>query len=173
MSIGSETDWKNAYAALPLVSTSAWKTNLADYLGDLLDGLLVLTTYSQSDFTFGRAAFAAGLTDTNGVAGLQTAFNNGVLASTFSIPIGTTFGGGTPAETFSTIGTAVPDAPSIASGQAILATLVNAPQTSDPLQSEFPVKLRNAFLALTYTVTGTNSVSPTPGPINDVNRGVG
>lgn len=168
----TDQNWIDAYELMPLVGDATWKQNLADYCGDLLDNQLNLSTYTGPTFTFGRAAFAANLTDTNGIVGLQSAFNAGVLASTWVIPIGTTFGAGTPAETFSTPGAAVADAPSISSGMAIIATLASSPQVGDATLSEFPTKLRAAFLSLTYTVTGTNSVTPTPGPIADPLRGV-
>lgn len=168
----SAQDWIDAYEALPLVSDATWKQNLADYCGDLIDNILALSTYSAGAFTFGRSQFASALTDTDGVVGLQSAFSAGVSASTWVINSGTTFGAATPAETFSTSGVAVADPAGISAGQALIAALTGAPQVGDPTLSEFPTTLRNAFLALTFTVTGTNSVAPTPGPINDVARAV-
>lgn len=169
----SLTDWQNDFAALPRVGDSSWKQNLGDYLSEQLDGILNFDTYNNlPSFTFGVSAFVGGLTDTNGIVGLQAAFEAGVLASTWTIPIGTTFGAATPAETFSTAGVATVDAASIVAGKAKIAELSSAPKVGDPLLSEFPVKLREAFLALAYTITGTNSVAPTPGPINDVGRAV-
>lgn len=177
-----ETVWKNDYAnpaKMPQVGDSSWKQNLSNYLGDLLDDLLSLETYispgvpAYPAFLFGRSAFASALTDTNGIVGLQSAFEAGVNASTFIIPIGTTFElVPTLATTFSTVGLAVVDTDSIDAGKAKIAELSSAPQVSDPLDSQFPIKLRAAFLLLTYTVGGTNSVIPTPATINDEERAV-
>jgi len=179
MSIGSVGDWQNEYADIPLVSDDSWKQTLADYLGGLLDNLLTLQTYSPAPiFTFGKAAFVTGLagadpsTPGSGVAALQTAFSAGVLASTMIATPPVSFTPVTPATTFSVVVSTLPDAPSIAAGQAKIAELSSAAETSDPLLSDFPVILREAFLLLTYTVIGTNSVAPTPGPLTDPLRGV-
>ena len=56
-------------------------------------------------------------------------------------------------------------------GVAKIGELVSSPQVGDPLLVDFPVKMRAAFLLLTYTVTGTNSL-PVPTPILDPLRAV-
>lgn len=176
--IGDLATWRTSYSALPQVGDDSWKANLANYLGDELDGLLNLQTYVTGGgfpvFTFDRATFQSNLTDGvgTGVAGMQAAFTAAIATSTWVIAIGTKFGVGTPAETFSTPGVAVPDPAGISAGAAKIGELASAAPTSDPDESEFPLKLREAFLLLTYTVTGTNSVAPTPGPISDPLRGV-
>jgi len=178
--IGDDEVWAEAYALVPLVGDDSWKKNLADYLGNLLDDLLNLQTYVSPGtppypaFLFDRATFESLLTGEpgTGVAGMQAAFAAALLTSTFTIPIGTTFGDAGLAETFSTVGLAVPDPDSIDAGVDIIGELDTAPAVGDALDSDFPVKLRAAFLLLTYTVTGTNSVAPTPGAIDDVERAV-
>ena len=179
MATPSESTWQNDYADIPLVSDDSWKQTLGDYLEALLSSLLTLQTYSPAPvFTFGTSAFVSGLSGSDpavpgsGIIALQTAFNAGVLASTMVVAPGTSFTPPTPATTFSVVTTTLPDVPSIALGVAKIAELSAAEPTSDPLLSEFPVILREAFVLLTYTVIGTNSVAPTPAPLTDPLRGV-
>lgn len=174
-----ETAWKSAYAneaTLPLVSDSTWKNNLSEkYLAALLDGLHNLETYASPTFTFDKATFEGLLTDAvgTGVAGLQAAFAAAALSSTWLIPIGTTFElVPTLATTFSTLGVATVDPDSVDDGVNLIGELDGATPTSDPLDSQFPIKLRAAFMVLKYNVVGTNSVIPTPGSISDLLRGV-
>jgi hypothetical protein len=173
--IGDDTAWRAAYANVPLVGDDSWKQNLADYLGDLLDNLLNLSTYVSPGvppypaFLFDRSTFAGALTGAPGawVVDLQAAFTAVIPTSPFTILPLTVFGAATPAETFSTPGVAVADPPSITLGVAKIGELVSSPQVGDPLLSDFPVKMRAAFLLLTYTVTGTNSL-PVPTPMRAV-----
>lgn len=174
-----ETAWKAAYAdedTMPLVSDSTWKNNLSEkYLAALLDGFHNLETYITATFTFDKATFEGLLTGETGtgVAGLQAAFAAAALSSTWLIPIGTTFElVPTLATTFSTLGVAAVDPDSITDGVDLIGELDGATPTSDPLDSQFPIKLRAAFMILKYNVLGSNSVVPTPGPINDLLRGV-
>ncbi len=50
-------------------------------------------------------------------------------------------------------------------GKAKVQELASSVPVADASNSDFPVKMREAFLLLTGTVTGTNSVIPIPGPL--------
>jgi hypothetical protein len=174
MTIGTLTQWKDAYALIPLVSTDAWKENLTVYIEDLIVDMN-LKTYATPSFTWGRAAFKSALVGAPGagVSEMQTGFTNSIAASTWLIPSGTTFGGGTLAETFSAPGVAAPDVASVSAGATKIGELESTPPVGTFEDCLFPEILRAAFLLLTYTVTGINSVPPAPfGPINDPLRGV-
>lgn len=174
MTVASLQDWKDAYAVLPQVGTDAWKENLTAYIEGLIADIN-LATYATPSFTWGRAAFKSALVGVSGagVSEMQTGFTNSIAASTWLIPSGTTFGGGTLAETFSAPGAAIPDVASVSAGATKIGELEGTPPVGTFEDCLFPEILRAAFLLLTYTVTGINSVPPAPfGPINDPLRGV-
>lgn len=169
--------WQEDYADIELVSTDAWKQNLADYLEVQLTESLTLTTYSTDpEFTFDKAAFVTGLAGAGapgtGVAALQTAFDAAVLASTMVTFPMSGFDPLSVATIFSVVTSTTVDPLSIVAGKAKIAELDGATPTSDPLLSKFPVILREAFLLLTYTVIGLDSTFPTPIPLTDALRGV-
>jgi len=179
MATPDESTWQGDYANLELVSTDAWKQNLADYLETLLTSSLTLTTYSTDPaFTFDTSAFVSGLAGADpevpgsGVIALQTAFDAAVLASVMVTFPMSGFDPLSVATIFSVVTSTIVDAPSIIAGKAKIAELASAGSTSDPLESEFPVILREAFLLLTYTVIGLDSTFPTPIPLTDALRGV-
>lgn len=173
MTIATLTEWKDAYALLPLVSDDTWKENLTAFIEDLIVDIN-LETYATPSFTWARAAFKSALVGVSGagVSEMQTGFSNSIAASTWLIPSGTTFGSATPAETFSLPGAAIPDATGVSAGVIKIGELATAEPVGTVEDSLFPEVLRDAFLLLTYTVTGTNSVTPTPGPILDPLRAV-
>ena len=175
MTISPLQTWRDQYELLELVSDDSWKQNLADYLGDLLDNAFTLSTYTPAPiFTFDRTTFAS-LLDSGvdqGIASLKAAFQSAIQSSTMFVSVGSYIGSSTPATTYSVVASVVPDPPSILAGQNKIQELEFAQATSDPQLSEFPEKLRDAFLLVTYTVTGTNSVAPTPSPLTDTGRSV-
>ena len=166
MTIKTEAQWKTAYGDLDLVNTDAWKLNLANYIGDMIVGMALDGCSPAPTFTWKPATFAAALTGTPnaGVLDLQTAFSAAILASsfTFVVPMATETPQD-PATSFSVVTTAV--ATNIPVGQAKIALLANAPQTNVATDSEFPVRLYEAFESLIYLVSGTNAVTPTTSPL--------
>lgn len=170
--IEDEATWKSTFNDLPKVSDSSWKQNFANWIAARTDGKLVLATYSPSpSFTFNSATFQNNLSETinTGLASLVAAWNSSIAASTMAVTPPTYFTPQTPQSTFSTVISVLPDPASIAVGASIIAELALAQPTTDSL---FPVKFRNAFLSLTYTVTGTDSSAPTPIALVDPIRGV-
>ncbi|TDI74593.1 MAG: hypothetical protein E2O82_03680 [Betaproteobacteria bacterium] len=174
MTMPSLSAWIDDYVEIPLTSGPEWKTTLADFIGDLVDDMTLSTYNPAPSFTFDRSTFANNLSDApgTGVTSLANAFSAAILTSTMNVAAGTYIGVSTPATTFSVVSSVVPDPASIGAGAAEIAELVSSPKTSNAAESEFPVKLREAFLLLTYTVSGTNSVSPTPAPLVDAARSV-
>lgn len=169
MAIGNDNAWRTAFADMPVVSDSSWKGNLANTLGDLVDGLLSSpglfnpSAQPAAVFTFGRAAFQSALSG-NTAAVISSAFNAGLTASTVVVATGSYVGSLTPATTFSVVATAILDPASVALAVAEILTIEGKTPVADPMQSAVPPVFRSAFLKLTMTTTGTNSVVPPAGP---------
>jgi hypothetical protein len=140
-------------------------------------------------FTFGKAACASAMVFVTGVttaAVIADGWQAGVLASTLVIPPGSSTT--TPplpagAGTFSVVASVTVNPASLAAAYATLsASLLAAPLANSkyadtllpplwvpppvPASSQVPIYLRDAFLALKFDIIGTNSVAPTPAPLN-------
>lgn len=175
MAIDALQIWKDELAALPKVADTSWAANFAAWYADRLAGIttspsaLVPTGFV---FTFAEAIFAAqllSLTPTTsalaGITGFANAWEAALNATTVVVGPGSFKPPSSPATLFSVVATTIIDPPSIALGKAKLLELVTAPPVADPQNSQFPVKFREATLLLTITVSGTNSITPTPTPL--------
>ena len=177
MAIDSLTVWQNGWANLPKVNDDSWKQNLGDYV-EARTANMSLATYTPSTnvtFSFNKSLFVQtldGVSGANLVPILSDAFELAIIGSPIAVSPGTYIGVSTPATTFSVVSSSLFDLASAALGAAKILELASAPKVSDPLLSDFPIKLRDAFLLLTATVSGTNSVVPTPGPLVDPVRSV-
>lgn len=171
MAMYTEQEWVEAYAELPLTSDpQEWKTNLADYVEEASAGLsLANFIIASPPFTFNKNVFASNLTDVNGVVGLSTAFSQAITASTMVVNAGDSISNPAVPPT-SILGPAPPPActvvpASIQVGANIILALASAPPTNDPRTSQFPVKLRQAFAGLLYSVVGVDSTPAPSGPL--------
>ena len=172
--------WQNEWANLPKVADDSWKQNLADYLSARLDSKLEFQLYQPSPghftYSFSQGPFIsalAGVDFSNPIAisaianGMEAAF----LANTAIVAIGSSIGPpGNPATTYSAVTSTIFDVPSLTAMKVIINSIDTTP-VADALNSDFPVKLRDGVLALTATISGTNS-NPTPSPLVDAGRGV-
>lgn len=169
--------WKSSLAALPKTANNSWAPNFATWYADRISGIeplfIALDASAGFTFTFAKQVFETALLNlgpaASAVAGL-TAFANAwqsaMLASTVVVLPGAFIPPSTPPTTFSSIiPPVVLDAPGIVAGKAKIIELASAPVVSDPNDSQFPVKFREATLELTITVTGLNSAAPTPQPL--------
>ena len=183
MAVDTLTKWQQELKNLPASDNPVWATNFANWYFDRISaagavdgqGLfadpasLVPTTWV---FTFDKATFVTQLqplpqTDDalTGITNFANAWEAAMLTSTISVAPGTFIPPSSPPTLFSVVASAVFDPPSIAVAKALIQTLVTAPPTDDAETSEFAEKFRDATLSLTVTVSGTNSVAPTPGPL--------
>lgn len=169
MAIDSEQVWKDEFKKLPQVSssTSDGMNNLADFVAARVAGMKIGSPITgTSSFTFNRSAFVSSLLslapvqDTSGLIAIATAWQTSALASTMFVSPGASIGAATPATTFAAVVTVVNPA-SVAAAYTILLSNLSSlqPVAEDPM---FPVYLRNAFLMIQYTLTGLNTVVPTP-----------
>ena len=98
---------------------------------------------------------------------LATSWQTATLASSFAIQPQAKMNKPLPATNgIAATAVAVIDPPSVALAYAyLLPQLIAVPATSDPKEAVFPKAVRQAFLMLTYTITGVDT-TPTPaGPI--------
>ncbi len=170
MSISALQDWKDSFAAIPLVSDQTWKDNLADWIdGNVAD--MKLASYSPSaniSFTYNKATFASSLPDSGALgtpatflSAIATAFQSSINSSTLVI---------TPpmsSPAFTAITSSLPDAASVTAGMSAIqaAVLVNVEAAED---SGLIPAIRNAFIGLTYTVSGTIGGNPATLPAQGV-----
>tara|TARA_B100000029_G_C17375085_1_gene887623 strand:- start:445 stop:981 length:537 start_codon:yes stop_codon:yes gene_type:complete len=171
MAMKSESDWIDAYAALPQVSDDSWMDELSDYIEEMTADMTLDGFTPAPVFTFDKAAFKSGLAAANsnvlgsGIAALSSAFSAGIAKSVMLATPPVETGEGTPAETFSAVTSTLPDPTSVTAGVNAIGELASAEKTGDSSKSEFPKKLYAAFAGLMYICSGTNSVTPTTSPL--------
>lgn len=176
MALGPVGDWSSTFNSLPKVGDTSWAANLADAVDGLTTGKLELTNIktTPASFIFGKAAFEAALLPLQPVDSAMTgaqnfagAWEQGILASVMSVSSGASVGlPATPANTFSAPPATILDAPSLVLAKAGLVSAIASIVPSENADT-FAEAFRNAFLALTYTSTGLNSVTPTPATLVD------
>ena len=176
MVLANAAAWQTAWATIPNVGDTSWKANLADFVDSLVTNLLTTNGLFKAPstpaltFTFAKSTFQSALTD-NKPATLANAFEDAILASTYLVPINSFIGTDTPATKFSVVESCVVDPASVALAKAKFLEITGlSPDVSAANQSQFPVKLREAFLLLTVTTTGTDSVISAPSPLTDAGR---
>jgi hypothetical protein len=170
MALANSAAWQSAYAdptKMPAVADTSWKANLALFFSDLTDDLLKCSTVYASagvpagSFTFNAAAFQAALSG-SGLGVISNAWETAILASTMVVATGAFVGEPkTTANTFSAISSTVIDVASISAAKSyIAAQLAALTPVSTAGACQFPVVMRQAFLMLTVTISGSNSLGP-------------
>lgn len=165
--------WTAAFASLPLVGDVSWASNLADKVDSLVTGKLQINEISPpSSFTFQKAIFESQLQPILpvlppvGAIAFAAAWGAAMQASTMVVGAGASVGAPGPATTFSAPPATLLLPASIASAQAVLAAaIIAAPPVPDAFASTIAASMRTAFTSVLASVTGTNSVTPTPGPL--------
>ena len=84
--------------------------------------------------------------------------------STMTIPMGSSVGVANPGTIFSAPPVVIIEPPSLVSATKQLKSDIEGANVTKGL-SMIPVYLRDAFLSLTFLVTGINSMTPTPTPL--------
>ena len=144
---------------------------LSNFLGNMTSGKLELNLLSMSTFTFNEELFKTQISlmkvyDNKFLPNsiLANAWESSVLASTFIVTPGTFIKPvPTPATIFSTPPVIIPDASLGIAKQNLELNLNNL--NLQESSYEFVRCFYNAFLNLTYTITGINSIIPTPTPL--------
>ena len=150
-----------------------WAFNMASAVASLVNNMVMLTTVTgATQFTFQQAIFAAQLASIapGPVAAVQAqlfaqAWASAVQASILVVAPGAFMGAPAPPTLFSVVATSLIDPPSIVAAQSALAVkLAAAAPVPVGIQNAYGTAIHDAFLLLTATVTGINSVSPPVGP---------
>jgi len=175
MPIDDLSTWQTTMADIPKVSDNSWATNFSNWTDERVTGKAQLTGVITTNFpfSFNKTIFKNSLLTISSSVDVLIAANNfasvwetAILASLFlNVMPGDNFGVPTPATIWSSITSSLIDIPSISVAKALLiAGLTGSSPVSDPLDSVFPEAFRSAFLSLTGTVTGLNSLPPPSGP---------
>ncbi|UCF50247.1 MAG: hypothetical protein JSU91_01845 [Thermoplasmatales archaeon] len=178
MAIDSLATFQSTFAALPLVETGVWTTNFSDWLDARVTAKAEIAevTHAVTPFTFDKATFKSeldklGVTNSrlDGATAFANAWRVAIDSSTFVTLAGDFVNPppATSANTWSVVTSSIIDTSSKDTAEAqIITDIVNASNVLDPLNSDLPKILRDAFLNLTISITGLNSVAPTPAPLN-------
>jgi hypothetical protein len=184
MAIDSLATWKSTYKTDVVPTNSpTWPQVIADWMNARVTSKMSLPGIGGPgfSFTFDKSTFAtqlATLTPNNdqdaSMDQVASAWETAILSSTPATAVGSFIIPATPATTWSVVNSTIIDAASIASAKdkvKELKNLVPEEQNEDP---QFPVKFYEAFLLLTVTTDGLNSVSPPagPNPLTDAARAV-
>ena len=185
MALEPLTTWQSTFADLPLTNDKVeGAQNLADWLGDRLDNLLVCEPVIQGPniiYTFDRATFATELANLPIVNNPETAaknianaWNSALSGTTAVMQLGSSIGPPSNPTLWSSITSTTIDAPSIALGKAKVEELKDANPVKKAKDSDFPIKLREAHLLHTITTVGLDSTPGPSGPLplTDTSRGV-
>ena len=168
--------WKSTYKDLAKVADNSWALNFALWVNDRVSGKAqvtgVTTSVPENVFVFNYTIFKTQLealtptTDINaGITKFADAWETAMNASlVLGVLPGDFVGASSPSTTWSVVSTALIDGASVSLGKAKIMELVNAPLASTEDDSVFPEYFRDAFLLLTGTISGLNSVPPTAGP---------
>jgi len=175
------TIWQQTFAT-DMVPTNSptWPTILADWMAERVDNKLDLPGLGGPGrvYTFNKSGFAsalASMSPTNDAVAAITTLANAWASSlgTMVVSPGTYIEPATPSTTWSVVHSSIIDAPSIALAKAKVQELQANNLVQSALDSDFPVKFREAFLLLTVTTDGLDSDSDGPYPLTDSARAVG
>ena len=170
------SSWKDAFAALtPTDHPTAWADELADWVDSHISAKLVLDPGVVSGdpivYTWDAQTFADTLktaspgSDPNAITVIADAWELATLSGIMAVPSGASLGAPTPATTWSAPPLTVVDPASVVAAKTVMtADLLAMPPTADIDEVALPEILRTAFLGLTFTLTGLNSVPPPTGP---------
>jgi hypothetical protein len=169
--LGVVGDWTDKFNNLPKVGDTSWATNMANAVDELTTGLLEISNIKTipAVFTFGKAAFEAALLPLapvplalTGATNFATAWETGINASTMTVSPGASVDlPATPANTYSSVASTLIDVASVTSAKTNLIIAIAGIVPADNADA-FATAFRNAFLELTCTTSGMNSVTPTP-----------
>jgi len=179
MAVDPQATWASTLDALPKVADGSWAQNFANWYAGRISGITTkasvvipvgfVFTFNAVVFKNNLSALAPTTSASAGINGFADAWVAAMNASIVVAATGTSGAPASPATTFSAIASAVIDPPSVLLAKAKLQELISAPAVDDGLDSEFPVKFRDATLLLTMTLVGTNSVAPSPSPLTIAN----
>jgi len=169
--------WNSTWATLPLDPTGVlYPPVIGTWLATRVLGFtfdpLSLAGTPPTLLTWAKPVFEAGITgmipDPTQVLGattLATAWESAILASTILALPGSFVIPPTPATTFSVVTSTLIDIPSVTAAKIALISALSTALPTPGILFPVPTELRTAFLSVTYTASGLNSIVPTPTPL--------
>lgn len=171
--------WKKTHKDLKKVAGPEWAMNFATWYDDRIKNISpdpAAITASSFTFVFNKAIFAAQLSVipptpskmvgmTMFVGAWMSAMALTLFPVTLNVGSGAFIGSPAPPTLFSVINSVIIDPPSLIAAQAKLMELLMVENESDAMDSQMPVKFREATLLLSITVSGLNSIPPPAGPL--------
>lgn len=164
--------WQTELRDLSKTEDNTWAGNFSFWTNDRTTSKMGLLIIDQFIFTFARAVFESALLPLGptpsaliGITAFANAWETAINASTVVVPVGASIGTPSPATTWSAVFSTIILVPSIALAKAKILELITAPVVADALNSQFPIKFREAFLLLQIQVTGLDSTPPLAGPL--------
>lgn len=176
MATDSEGVWKSTLKAIPnTVDKAAGIQALADWVEARVVSKLALDPSlivgATPSYVWLQSAFKPPLltlepvTDPSTVTAIADAWRDAALTSLMPVLPGISVGSPSPATTFSVV-VSLLDPASVASAYNTLSSaLLELKPTADPDDVKIGPLLRAAFLSLTFTLTGLNTIVPVPTPL--------
>lgn len=158
--------WSARFDALSPASDPSWTTAMANLVFELSSSLQINEILPPCVFNFQKALFEQGMlgaTPAGGEAIIAQAWASAISASTIIVASGSSIGAPSPATTFSAPPVVLILPPSVAAAQIALQNDLLAAPPSPP--SAVGPAFYKAFTSLQVSVTGINSVAPTPTPL--------
>ena len=172
--IDPESKWTERFANLkPDGVGTSWAGKMASAVAEGVPSMGITGVTGSVSFTWQKSIFEgmiqAAVASPAAIAGAQVIANawmSSVLSSVMMVASGAFVVASSPATTFSVVATSIIDPPSISIGySALLSLLTSSVPVPDPNLNMMGIALYTAFKSLTVTITGINSVAPTPAPL--------
>lgn len=163
--------WAKKFKDLKPVADPSWSMTLATTVGSLVTGKLEIATImgSPATFNFMVPTFAGALaslapvqTAPEGAKGFADAWEAAINSSIMLVLPGAYVGAPAPPTLYSVVFSTIVDPPSVALAKVGLISALVAIKPSEDAAKDFASAFRNAFLALTWTTQGLNSLPPPP-----------
>jgi len=174
MSIDALNIWVSTFEALQNAGASEWAPSFASWVDSRVSAKTELPGIGGGglSFTFDKATFSTQLEAipkaSDSTPKFADAWETAILSTIVAVANGSYIGTPSPTTTWSVVASTVIDPASIAAGKSKLLELEALPPAHD---SQFPKIMREAFLLLTITTSGTDSDSPS-NPLVDPSRGI-
>lgn len=165
--------WKQTFKEIPFSDNPSWAMNIARWTSERSTSKLEWAGLGGPlMFTFNSGVFQSRLHSmphtpnaSQGAMAFASAWESAMSASTLMVMPGIFIGGPTPPTLFSVVAGAI-DPASIQRGKAVLAQqLLSAKCVDNSMESALPPAIYQAFMALTVSLSGINTVVPFPSPL--------
>jgi len=164
--------WKQTFRSIPMVDNVSWSVNIARWASERSTAKLQwIVLGGPIQFIFNTGVFQSQLSsmrftaDPNqGAMAFASAWESAMNASQLIVVPGVFVGAPSPATLFSVVIGAIDPGSILLGKMALYQQLVSAPFVNNSFDSILPPALNQAFLSLTVSLSGMNSL-PIPTPL--------